>query len=78
MTQAEKITYMDIACRLADFPLSVIEIDLFVTLYELVIEHEGDLDMMRTLRAVTKVKDRAEINNMASLIKEGHKYLEDD
>lgn len=52
MTHEEKIQYMQIACGMAGYVVDEKAMDMFVSLYELVIEKKGETD----LDSVCKIK----------------------
>lgn len=52
MTHEEKVTYMTIALNICKYSFNKQQADLFVSLYDLIIEKEGNAD----LRSISKVE----------------------
>jgi len=55
MTHAEKVNYMRIACNMVGIGFNNVNMDLLVTMYELVLEHKGELDIQMVTKAQCEV-----------------------
>jgi cell division protein FtsB len=60
MDQDQKISYMDIACRVAGFGLKKQYVELIVECYELIIAKEGKADVNSMVAIEWKVKEKYE------------------
>jgi len=60
MTQEEKIKYMAIAASICHFHLKEQEMDLLVSLYDLILEKKGDADLKAIARIQLEVNERAD------------------
>lgn len=63
MTHPEKIKYMEIASNLCRLHFTNEQLDILVSLYELVIEKKGNADMKDVATVEAKVKSRV-INDL--------------
>jgi hypothetical protein len=59
---------MKIACGIAGYGFKYDGLDLLVSLYELVIEKQGDADLRMLSQIETSVKERAEIKKRSELL----------
>ena len=58
MTHEEKINYMKIALGICSFSLKIEDIDLIVSIYDLVNEKKGEGNIKDVLKVQESVKDR--------------------
>jgi hypothetical protein len=58
MTHEEKINYMKIALGICSFSLKIEDIDLIVSIYDLVIDKKGSGNIHDVLKVQESVKDR--------------------
>jgi hypothetical protein len=63
MTHEEKINYMRIATGIVGFRFNPKDLDLFVSIYELVIQNQGETD----LKAICKIQAEVEARAIAEL-----------
>lgn len=68
MTHDQKINYMRIAAGVCGFGISNQHLDLLVSLYELVIEKEGDADIRSMADIEVQVKNRADAKHRSELL----------
>lgn len=68
MTHEEKISYMKVAAGICGFGFRYDQIDLLVSLYELVIEKGGDADLRSCTRIESEVKARADKKHREDLL----------
>jgi hypothetical protein len=58
MTPKEKINYMATASNICGFPFRLKEMDLFVSLYDLITEKQGDTDLKSISEVVAEHEKR--------------------
>lgn len=58
MTQEEKIKYFAIAANITGFCINIEQSDMFVSLYELILEKEGEADIRSISAIEASVKER--------------------
>lgn len=68
MTHEQKVTYMRLACNIAGISFNHANTDLLVTLYDLVIKHEGEVDLEMVTKAVREVQTRADIRDKGEML----------
>lgn len=68
MTHEEKINYMKIAAGVVGYAFDPKGLDLLVSLYELVIEKQGNSDLSDIAKVETQVKQRAEEKRKSELL----------
>lgn len=66
MTQEEKINYMSIVTKIVGYPISKKDLDMIVSLYDLIIEKQGETDVESVIKVQFEVEERRKEN----LIKE--------
>jgi len=68
MTHEEKTNYMRIAAGICSFNISNEHLDELVSLYELVIEKQGEGTLRDALRCQSEAKSRAELKHKQELL----------
>ena len=68
MTHEEKINYMKIACGVVGYAFDPKGLDLLVSLYELVIEKQGNSDLNDISRVEVEVKQRADAKSKSEML----------
>ncbi len=68
MTQEEKINYMRIAASVCGFGFKNEQLDLMVSLYELILEKKGESDIASISKIEEDVKEREKINRKLDLL----------
>ena len=68
MTHEEKINYMRIATGIVGYGFDTKDLDILVSLYELVIEKKGDSDLQTICEIEAEVKKRADIKSRSELL----------
>jgi hypothetical protein len=68
MTQEEKIEYMRLAAGMCNFGIDHKNLDLLVSLYELIIEKKGDATMRDAHHVEDEVKKRADLKARTDLL----------
>lgn len=68
MTHEQKINYMRIAAGIVGYGFDNKGLDMLVSLYELVIEKEGDTDLKSVCKVEADVKSRADIKTKQDLL----------
>jgi hypothetical protein len=68
MTHEEKINYMKIAAGICGYGFDTKGLDLMVSLYELVIEKQGDSDLRSISKIEAEVKHRADVKSRSELL----------
>lgn len=68
MTHEEKINYMRIATGICHFGFNEQQLDLLVSIYDLVMEHKGQTSLHHIVDAECDVKKRAEERVKAELL----------
>ena len=68
MTHEEKINYMRIAAGIVGYGFDTKDLDMLVSLYELVIEKKGDSDLQTICEIEAEVKKRADIKSRSELL----------
>lgn len=68
MTQEEKINYMRISAGIAGFGFRNEQLDLLVSLYELILEKEGSSDIEQIVQIELEVKNRADAISKSKLL----------
>ena len=58
MTHDEKINYMKLACGLCRFAISTSDMDLLVSMYEGIVEKQGQFTLADAAGVETQVKER--------------------
>jgi hypothetical protein len=78
MDQDQKISYMDIACRVAGFGLKKQYVELIVECYELIIAKEGKADVNSMVAIEWKVKEKYEAIEKAAMAKSTTEKIKTD
>ena len=65
MTQEEKIQYITIAANICKFGFTQHQMDLLISLYDLVMEKEGDTDLRSIAQTEALVNQRTEARRIA-------------
>jgi hypothetical protein len=68
MTHEEKINYMKIAAGIVGYGFDTKSLDMLVSLYELVIEKQGETDLKTVSKVKADVEKRADIKSRSELI----------
>jgi len=68
MTHEEKINYMRIATGIVGYGFDTKDLDMLVSLYQLVIEKKGDSDLQTICEIEAEVKKRADIKSRSELL----------
>lgn len=68
MTHEEKINYMKIAAGIVGYGFDTKALDMLVSLYELVIEKQGETDLKTLCKVEADVKKRADIKSRSELL----------
>ncbi len=68
MTHEQKIKYMRIAAGLCCFGFNHQQMDLLVSLYDLVIEKQGSTSLMDTSKVEVEVRKRADIKSRSEML----------
>lgn len=68
MTHEEKITYMKIATNMSGYGFQLKDLDMLVSLYELVIEKQGDADIKSIVKVQVEVKNRDDERTRSELL----------
>lgn len=68
MTHEEKINYMRIAAGIVGYSFDTKNLDMLVSLYELVIEKQGETDLKTVCKIETEVKNRANAKSRSELL----------
>lgn len=68
MTHEEKINYMRIAAGICALGFTQKQLDLLVSLYELVIEKQGKANLEDAIGIESEVKKRADIKSKTDLL----------
>jgi hypothetical protein len=68
MKHEEKINHMRIAAGICHYGFSNEQLDLLVSLYELVLERKGNTDIDSIVRVEHAVKSRADIKHKQNLL----------
>lgn len=68
MTHEEKMNYMKIAAGIVGYSFETKGLDMLVSLYELVIEKQGDTDIHSICAIECKVKERADKKSRSDLL----------
>jgi hypothetical protein len=68
MTHEEKISYMRIASGIVGYGFDDKSLDLLVSIYELVLEKQGDSDLSDVLKVESEVKKRADKKHKSDLL----------
>jgi len=68
MTQDAKINYMRISAGIAGFGFRNEQLDLLVSLYELILEKEGSSDIEQIVQIELEVKNRADAISKSKLL----------
>lgn len=68
MTHEEKINYMKIAAGIVGYGFDTKGLDMLVSLYELVIEKQGETDLKNVCQVEADVKKRADIKSRSELL----------
>lgn len=61
MTHNKKISYMDIASRISGYGFEKKDLDMLVSIYELVSKNEGETDLKQVIHIKSEVNDRHKI-----------------
>jgi len=67
MTHEEKINYMRIATGIVGFRFNPKDLDLFVSIYELVIQNQGETDLKAICKIQADVEARYELEGENNL-----------
>lgn len=68
MTHEQKINYMRIAAGIVGYGFDNKGLDMLVSLYELVIEKQGETDMNSVCKIESEVKNRDDIKRRSDLL----------
>jgi len=68
MTHEEKINYMRIAAGMVGYGFDNKQLDMLVSLYELVIKKEGETDLRTVTQIESEVKKRADIKSRSEFL----------
>lgn len=68
MTHTEKINYMRIAAGIVGYGFDEKGLDMLVSIYELVIEKQGETDLKTITNIESDVKKRADIKSRSELL----------
>lgn len=68
MTHDEKINYMRIASGIAGYGFKHEQLDLLVSLYELILEHKGKSSIDHVTKIESEVKNRADVKARSELL----------
>lgn len=68
MTHEKKIDFMRIASGICGFGIPYKELDLLVSIYELVIEKQGEATLMDALKVQEDVKSRDDAKKKSELL----------
>lgn len=68
MTHEEKINYMRIATSMCNYGFRNDQLDLLVSLYELVLEKKGETDVNSVTKVELEVKSRADAKSKSDLL----------
>jgi hypothetical protein len=68
MTKNVKVRYLDIAARICGFHMDIENLDLLISLYEGVLEKEGEFSLKDAAKIKTEVKDRQRKRNADSTL----------
>jgi len=68
MEHEQKVNYMRIAAGIVGYGFDNKGLDMLVSLYELVIEKEGDTDLKSVCKVEADVKSRADIKTKQDLL----------
>jgi hypothetical protein len=60
MTHLEKINYMRISAGICGYKFSNEQLDLLISLYDLILSKEGETNIKDVVRIESEVKERAE------------------
>ena len=58
MTHDEKIEYMRLATAFADIQCGLVELDMLISLYDLILEKKGNTDLMSLAKVVVTVTNK--------------------
>jgi hypothetical protein len=67
MTQEEKINYMRLATGIVGFRFNPKDLDMFVSIYDLVIQNKGETDMKSICKIQADVEARYEVKGENNL-----------
>lgn len=68
MTHEEKVNYMKIAAGIVGYGFETKGLDLLVSIYELVIQKEGNTDLWSITKLEAEVKKRADVKSRSELL----------
>ena len=68
MTHEEKINYMKIAAGIVGYGFDTKGLDMLVSLYELIIEKQGETDLKTVCKVEADVKKRADIKSRSEML----------
>lgn len=68
MTHDEKITYMKHACGICGYGFQTKDLDLMVSLYELLMQRKGETNLMDTVKVESEVKSRDDVRKRSALL----------
>lgn len=68
MTHEEKVNYMKIAAGIVGYSFETKGLDLLVSIYELVIQKEGNTDLWSITKLEAEVKKRADVKSRSELL----------
>lgn len=66
MTHEEKVNYMRIATGIVGYGFDTKSLDMIVSLYDLVLEKQGDTDLKSVCKVESEVNKRADIKSKIS------------
>lgn len=68
MTHEKKINYMRIAAGICNYGFDNKGLDLLVSLYDLIIEKQGESDLKDVIKVESEVKHRADVKSRSELL----------
>ncbi len=68
MTHEEKINYLRIAAGICTLGFSNEQMDLLVSLYDVIIENKGNTDLEQIVKIESEVKKRADAKHRSELL----------
>ena len=68
MTHEEKINYMRIASGIAGYGFKTSQLDLLVSLYELILVHKEESNIKHVVKIESEVKNRADVKAKSDLL----------
>jgi hypothetical protein len=78
MTHDEKIEYMRLATAFAGIQCGVAELEMLISLYDLILEKKGDTDLMSLAKVVANVVEKYTKQDSNESSKEDSKEVSED